>query len=1681
MKKIKYIIAIFGLCLSAFAQVDGTLDNSFLPNNTGEKGADDNVLVAKELADGKILLGGSFDRYNGKTQRLFVRINQDGSIDDTFNPVVFNPNGRVRDILIQPDGKIVVGGDFAVDIDEDNDGFEDYEIRDVIRLNPDGSRDTSFLPAISATVSCGSVFSLALQSDNKIVVGGTIGSCFGNSDNANIYRLNTDGTIDTSFNANVDASLIFSERVNKIVVQSDGKFIIGGNFTKVNGNDSDFLARINNDGSFDASFDVSDALNARVYDLALQDDGKVIAVGDFNQNSNYGSLRLVRINADGTKDTSFAYTDELNGTIRTVAVQDDGKIVVGGNFNLYNNTGVHRLTRLNSNGSLDQTFEDADVPFISFEVFNNTILSDGSHIAVGEFLSFNRYGRSRLVKLTPNGQIDFSFNSTDGPFRGLDDSGGFAISTDVKVIRPAGNGKYFIAGAINDYNDSLVSNIVKINADGSKDNSFTTYPLNDLIFSGDVTDIAVQSDGKVVMIGDFDEYNNQSKNGIVRLNANGTIDDSFDIGAGFSNIGSNVIFFNSIAQQADGKLIITGKLNTYNGTSIGNMLRLNADGSLDTSFNPGAPNFFSNEGLNRGGEIVIDDSGKIYVGGFGNAWPNSNSKGIVRLNPDGSVDDSFEFSGFGSDYYGPTINDIVIDGCFIYIAGEFSGFPDPKYGILRLFQDGSVDTSFNPVSFNSVSSEKVFNIELQPDGKIIAAGQFNNIEPNDRDIRGLMRLNQDGSLDTTFNPDADPNAPEGVDIELTSTSAGTVKGIQYEPVNNRVILVGKFDSYNGSRKLPLIAVHASTAAAQTFSIPDANFEQALIDANIDSDGIVNSQMKVSDALCITDLNLNDKSIVDLTGIDNFTNLEVLSAGNNQITSVDLSSNLSLREINFSQNNIDVFDVSALNGLEILNVADNNLINLDVSLNTGLTAIDCSNNQLENLNLQNGNNTNISDADFNASSNPDLVCIKVDDVAYSNANWTNIDSQMFFSTDCSSLINIPDPNFEQALIDLNVDSDGTVNGFMVQSDALGVIDLDVSGQNISDLTGIEFFTDLETLSAFNNNITSVDLSQNINLISADLGDNSLNSINFSNNPNLVAIGLSENNLSSIDLSTNINITQVFIENNNLSSIDVTMLPGLTDLALDDNGISSLDVSQNPVLDRLFCNNNLLQSLNIQNGNNTFFTNLEAQNNPSLTCVQVDDIAYANNNWLDPSSGFLFDSQVFFSQNCGGLVNVPDSNFEQELINEGIDTDGVINGLFSPSNAIGVTSLVLNDLNISDLTGIEAFIDLETLFALNNNLSTVDLSANVALDGLILGNNNLTSIDLSNNVNLASIALAFNQLTSLDLSNNSALTQVLIQDNLLTDFDATSLPNLIQLNVSQNDLTLLDLSQNPDLNQLFASDNNLISLNLKNGNNASIPSNWFDATLNQYLTCIQVDDANYSSTTWNLIDSQSFFSEDCEPDNDDCLDADVMFLGQDTLSSTFSSTPSGVNPNCLQAGLILFDVWFEFTVPASGSIDISVVPDDLSLNGNVALYNNCNDLTPIACGSDILEVDNLIPGETYHVQVWLEAGASGLLADSDNIAAGAFTINVEDSTLSTTVFSEELSFNIYPNPTDQFLNIECASELSSYQIYDINGRNVQSESNLNALEKTIDVSTLSAGMYLIKVSTDNSTSIQKLIIK
>ena len=234
--------------------------------------------------------------------------------------------------------------------------------------------------------------------------------------------------------------------------------------------------------------------------------------------------------------------------------------------------------------------------------------------------------------------------------------------------------------------------------------------------------------------------------------------------------------------------------------------------------------------------------------------------------------------------------------------------------------------------------------------------------------------------------------------------------------------------------------------AQNTYVPDDNFEQALIDLGYDS-GTLDDYVPTANINTITSLDVHGKNIADLTGIEDFTaltnlscrnnqltalnisnntNLRILSCQYNQITSIDISNNLALYNFNCYHNRLsdlsivnntsllDLFcganeltdiDVSNNTALRTLYGQDNQFTDLDVSNNPALQYFKCFNNRLISLNLKNGNNTAISNDNFDMTNNPDLTCILVDDATWSTTNWTNIDATSTFvnsQAECDAL-------------------------------------------------------------------------------------------------------------------------------------------------------------------------------------------------------------------------------------------------------------------------------------------------------------------------------------------------------------------------------------------------------------------------------------------------------------------------------------------------------------------------------------------------------------------------------------------------------------------------------------------------------------------------------------------------------
>jgi uncharacterized delta-60 repeat protein len=370
--------------LSAHAGAsDGTVDPSF---NIGA-GFDNEVGAIALQSDGKILVGGSFHSSNATPINALVRLNTDGSLDSTFNMggSGFDSSAVVDSLAVQPDGEILVGGEFSV-------YNGDSHVR-LMRLNPDGSADPGF------DVGGGFNFpvqTLALQPDGKIVAGGSFTMFNGNPQNR-MTRLNSDGSLDASFNIGSGAS----NAVFSVVLQPDGKVLVGGGFQTFNGATLHRLVRLNPDGSIDPSLNVGSGFNALVASIALLPDGRFLAGGAFSTYQGGSAPHLAQLNPDGSVDPTFNIGSGFDNIVQSVVLQPDGKILAGGYFISFQGTTEGHMARLLSDGSADPTGFNAnmDPGFNGAVVLAIALQPDAKILVGGDFTELQGQVENRLVRL----------------------------------------------------------------------------------------------------------------------------------------------------------------------------------------------------------------------------------------------------------------------------------------------------------------------------------------------------------------------------------------------------------------------------------------------------------------------------------------------------------------------------------------------------------------------------------------------------------------------------------------------------------------------------------------------------------------------------------------------------------------------------------------------------------------------------------------------------------------------------------------------------------------------------------------------------------------------------------------------------------------------------------------------------------------------------------------------------------------------------------------------------------------------------------------------------------------------------------------------------------------------------------------------------------------------------------
>lgn len=381
MKKTTLFILLFiFIGISKIHAQSGELDTSFDPGI----GANAAINAVAIQSDGKIIIGGDFTNYNGVAINRIARLNSDGSLDTSFNvgagfDFVFS---GVQAITIDATGKIIVSGGFTK--------YNTISKKHIVRLNIDGSIDSTFLMGTGAD---NPILAIAIQLDGKIVIGGGFTKFNGTNNVNRILRLNNDGTIDTSFNAGIG----LDNYIKTISIESDGKIIIGGEFTTYNGVSSNKIAKINSNGTLDTSFNIGTGASNTVWSTKTQSNGKIIVGGLFTIFNGTSKNYITRLNADGSIDPTFDIGVGASNVVKSVALQFNNKIIFSGDYQTYNSISTNRMARLLPNGLKDTDFDNGSAADNS--VNSVAIQADGNIIMVGNFLNYQNISRGRIARV----------------------------------------------------------------------------------------------------------------------------------------------------------------------------------------------------------------------------------------------------------------------------------------------------------------------------------------------------------------------------------------------------------------------------------------------------------------------------------------------------------------------------------------------------------------------------------------------------------------------------------------------------------------------------------------------------------------------------------------------------------------------------------------------------------------------------------------------------------------------------------------------------------------------------------------------------------------------------------------------------------------------------------------------------------------------------------------------------------------------------------------------------------------------------------------------------------------------------------------------------------------------------------------------------------------------------------
>ncbi len=659
-------------------------------------------------------------------------------------------------VVRQPDGKILVAG-FA-----GNPGR--YGLA---RYASDGSLDQSFGTGgtVSTPVTIGShgARAVALQPDGKIVAAGSNGGF-------RVVRYNSDGSLDSTFSGDGTVLTVLGSGLNEfaraVVVQSDGKIVAAGNVG--NGGAGFGLVRYESNGVLDGSFGTAGIVltdifsSEKAHALAIQPDGKLVAAGESYIGGQW-HFATVRYSTDGSLDLTFGTGGVVTTTIgsgargEAVLLQSDGKLVVAGYFD-NGSAEEFALVRYNSDGSPDTTFgvggtvttpigSDAEARAIVQQ-------GDGKLVVAGT----SDYGFA-LVRYQPNGSLDLSFGNGGKVTTSV--SGGSGLAWGIAL---ESNGKIVVAGS-----NILDFALVRYLPDGTVDTGYTPG----IVSTPDVYSLALvqQADGKILSAGG--QYPPPLP-AVTRYLSDGSVDTSFGVdGMATADFGAAAQWFLDVAELSDGKIAAAGWAD--NGDDDFIVARFSAGGVLDPTFGSGgmAVTDFGQE--EDAVEILEQPGGALLVIGSSTNIPFSDFA-LARYTSTGALDPSFGSGGkvttdFSLGFDAAESALLQSDGKIV-VVGRTGPFPY-SVAVARYDADGALDASFGSggrVTVSILNDHDSADIVQLPDGKLVVSTTAS--DGSGDPYAGLLRLNTDGSLDTSFGSGGTAIGPGGYFVSLVRESGG---------------------------------------------------------------------------------------------------------------------------------------------------------------------------------------------------------------------------------------------------------------------------------------------------------------------------------------------------------------------------------------------------------------------------------------------------------------------------------------------------------------------------------------------------------------------------------------------------------------------------------------------------------------------------------------------------------------------------------------------------------------------------------------------------------------------------------------------------------------------------------------------------------------------------------------------